>query len=56
MRKQAEVKKNGLVVGRPKREVLTREEELRRLRDIDKWRREHFEEFKKTHPTVRNPR
>jgi hypothetical protein len=56
MRKQAEVKKHKLrVEPRPKRESLSREEELRRLRHNDGWRRAHFEEFKKTHLKVRYP-
>jgi len=56
MRKQAEVKRPNLrAEPRPRREVLSREEQLRRLRHIDEWRRAHFEEFKKTHPKVRNP-
>lgn len=57
MRKQAEARKTRLLVEpRPRREMLSREEELRRLRDIDEWRRAHFEEFKKTHPKARDPR
>lgn len=56
MRKQAEVKKpKPKAKPRPEREVLSREEQLRRFRHIDEWRRAHFEKFKKTHPTVRNP-
>jgi len=56
MRKQAEVKKTKLRLSlQPKREIISREEELQRFRSIKKWRRAHFEEFKKTHPKVRNP-
>jgi len=56
MRKEAEVRKLKPKVGlRHRREVLSREEELRRFRQIDDWRRAHFEQFKKTHAKVRNP-
>jgi hypothetical protein len=55
MRKPAAVKKpKPRVEPRPKREVLSQEEELQRLRHIDEWRRAHFEEFQKTHPKVRH--
>jgi len=56
MRKQAEVRTPKLKPEPPPgREVLSREEEVRRFRQIDEWRRAHFEEFKKKHPQVRNP-
>lgn len=56
MRKQVEVRKpKPKPEPQPGREVLSREEELRRFRHIDEWRRAHFEEFKEKHPKVRNP-
>ena len=56
MRKEAEVKKPKLRFALPPaREVVTRDEQLRRFREIDEWRRAHFEKFKKTHPKVRDP-
>ncbi|MEK6285994.1 MAG: hypothetical protein AABO57_09665 [Acidobacteriota bacterium] len=56
MRKEAEVKKINLRPSlRPRREITSRKEELQRFRSIEEWRRAHFEEFKKTHPKVRNP-
>ena len=56
MRKEAEVKKTNVRPSlRPKREITSRKEEIQRFRCIEEWRRTHFEEFKKTHPKVRNP-
>ena len=56
MRKEAEVKKINLRPSlHPRREITSRKEELQRFRSIEEWRRAHFEEFKKTHPKVRNP-
>jgi hypothetical protein len=55
MRKEAEVKKTKLRPLHPRREILSREEELRRFRSIEEWRRAHLEQFKKTHPKVHDP-
>jgi hypothetical protein len=55
MRKEAEVKKTKLRPLHPRREILSREEELRRFRSIEEWRRAHLDEFKKTHPKVHDP-
>lgn len=57
MRKQTEVKKTNLRLSlHPRREVISRKEELHRFRRIEEWRRAHFEEFKEIHPTVRAAR
>jgi hypothetical protein len=55
MRKEAEVKKTKLRPLRPRREILSRKEELHRFRSIDEWRRAHLDQFKKTHPKVHDP-
>lgn len=55
MRTEAEVKKTKLRPLHPRREILSREEELRRFRSIEEWRRAHLDEFKKTHPKVHDP-
>lgn len=55
MRKETEVKKTKLRPLHPRREILSREEELRRFRSIEEWRRAHLEQFKKTHPKVHDP-
>lgn len=55
MRKEAEVKKPKLRPLHPRREMLSREEELRRFRSIEEWRSVHLDEFKKTHPKVHDP-
>lgn len=56
MRKQAEVKRiDRRKPFHPEREVISREEELRRFRRIEEWRRAHFEEFQKRHARVRDP-
>lgn len=34
---------------KPPRAIITKEELLRRLRNIDEWRQKHLEEFRKPH-------
>ncbi len=55
MRNEAEVEKRKLRPLHPRREILSREEELRRFRSIEEWRRAHLDEFKTTHPKVHDP-
>jgi len=56
MRKQAELKTaKPRVSSHPRREIVSREEQLQRFRSIEEWRRGHFEKFKETHPKVHNP-